>query len=463
MKSNKDWVYLIVLFLLVFVLKYNILVRPIHWDALFYVLPSSLWFVEHSFLSIAQPDFGHPPLLFWILGMLFRLGADRLIAHLVIVVFATGGMCYTYLLGKHLFNRKVGMMASLLLLFSPLYFAQSGILNTDMPATALGIMAIYYAFRHRFWAYFASAGALLLTKETGIFVVLALIPYYLIKRYKTISILKQLSPLLVMIAWLGYYWLLSPSVFYPQHVEWLTTWLVRPELVIDKLLIWSNLLFISNFKFILTGLIIYNAIRYRRHLPHLYLVAAVLILIQLVFYSVYDQSLARHMLPLFPLVMIVGAHSAYKLLKNIAFVITGIMTLLFVFSWTGDRNVACGCELETNMEYLDMLQTHKDAAQYIETNYPDATVLANWPMVYELTEPRAGYVSKPVEAVMPENNYFRRHGFEHYSGDIDLIIRSPQSHVGLQDDVQRILDAHETTLLKKFEKNGKIAEVYKVD
>jgi hypothetical protein len=135
------------------------------------------------------------------------------------------------------------------------------------------------------------------------------------------------------------------------------------------------------------------------------------------------------------------------------------MIILFVSKYFGTRNEP-GYKLESNMEYLDLIETHYNATKYIETNFPNSTVLTNFPQVYELKEPLLGYVNKPIKAIFigVENFDLNKEIYNTY-----LIYYSPQSGNRGKGDLLLIINNLNATLLKRFEKNGKFAEIYKID
>jgi len=122
-----------------------------------------------------------------------------------------------------------------------------------------------------------------------------------------------------------------------------------------------------------------------------------------------------------------------------------ICAVLFISNYTGDRQ-ATGWQLESNLEYLDMLETHKAAANYIETNFPNSTVITTWPMTKELSDEKYGYVSKKMKVTI-----------DYSSSDKNVIVYySPQS----QNNIIKKFNKANLTLMRKFEKNKKYAEIY---
>lgn len=462
------------IFILLFLLKIPILNIPFHWDALYYVIPSGFWYVDHPLLSVSEPDFGHPPLFFWILGLNYRIFGDTLIVpHLINLVFSFIGVYFTYILGSFLYSKRVGFIAAVLLFFSPMYFTQSGILNIDIALTSLTIAVLYFALKNNMKLYLLSAVILLLLKEAGIFLIIALFPYFIFKKVGFKKLLLYMSPVVVPVSWLLFYKIQTKSIFYPQHIFWLTTWIKNPMLFFNKFIGYINLLFISNYKFLIAFIVlayvIFSFYKKRVKLKDItskgYFTMMLLMVIYILFFSLYDQSLLRHILPTFPIFFIFGSQSVNYFFKKYSYIVLVIFIVLFMVNWTGNRSVPCGCELETNLEYLDLINTHKQACSFIEENYPNAVVLTAWPGVVELTFPAAGYVDKPINAVIPYRKHFTKFDFEFYSpqSNVSIIYYSPQSNVYLAKKQRAIMKNYNLTLLKRFEKNSKYTEIFLVE
>ncbi len=467
-EHRHDIVFFAFSFLLVLILKSPIINMPFQWDALGYVMPSGLWFKTHSFLSIAMPDYGHPPLLFWILGLTYRIfGITRVVPHLINIIFSFIGVYYTYLLGKHLHSRRTGIIASMLLFFSPLYFAQSGILNTDLPAAAMTVVALYYALRDELKAFIPSAVMLVLFKETGVLLLIALLPYLIYRRYAFKKIAGYMSPFLATAAWLIFYKSKTGEFFYFRHVASMKSVLYSSTYFKTMAVRYFGMLFVSDFNFLLTlimisALAVYLFRKGRAGLKSEYIPIILLFLLYIIFYSAYNQSLPRHILPLFPLLYLAGARATDFIFKKYSYAVLLLFVILFIIQWSGTRNLACGCDLETNMEYLDLIRTHEQAARFISQNFPDARVLTSWPQIFELGQPEAGYTDIPISVAMPgmPGKSMDMSSNNTVANNFDLIYYSKQANPYLNSRLGQLMQGLDLVLLREFESNNKTAEVY---
>jgi hypothetical protein len=161
------------------------------------------------------------------------------------------------------------------------------------------------------------------------------------------------------------------------------------------------------------------------------------------------NELQRYFIPYWHHFFIIGADAIcrikdkFKIKRRYIYILVIIITLVSFTQYTGYRPVP-GWALESNLEYQDMIAAHKDAARYLELHHPDDTVLAVFPFVYALSEPRLGYVEHPINVV-----------WYPHAQDIDIVIYQQES----QSD---IINAYinESVLIQTFKQNGKLIAIY---
>lgn len=133
----------ILLFALILRLKYFNLGQP-------------LWYDEAEYLSIAKNwaynvPYEFPrvrPVLFpLVVALLYKIhSGSEFIFRLIELLFSVGGVFLTYLLGKELYNRKIGLMAAFLMSVFYLHIFFSARILVDMPS-----MAMYTLVAYLFW------------------------------------------------------------------------------------------------------------------------------------------------------------------------------------------------------------------------------------------------------------------------------------------------------------------------
>jgi len=118
----------------------------------------------------------HPLLLQSLLSVAFALfGTHDTIARTVPVIFGTLSIIATYLLGKELFDRRVGLVSSLVLALLPFHIVFSRQVLLDVPLSFFIILFLYFVTKYRntesnIYSYWTgvSCGLCLISKEIGI-------------------------------------------------------------------------------------------------------------------------------------------------------------------------------------------------------------------------------------------------------------------------------------------------------
>ncbi len=121
--------------------------RAVWWDEGW-----SVWMARHSLLAIAQETAHdvHPPLYFWLLhSWRLLLGDSEFGLRLLSAVFGTLAIAATYLLGKAMAGRYVGLLAALFLTVSRFHIVWSQEIRMYALAGLLALLAAWAAMR--FW------------------------------------------------------------------------------------------------------------------------------------------------------------------------------------------------------------------------------------------------------------------------------------------------------------------------
>ena len=105
-----------------------------------------------------------------------------------IVVFGMVFLYFYYKVIEHLQNRKIALLTTGILCFSPLIFVHSSLLLRDIPVMALGFIGVYCYLKQRYYfsAFVISCSALI--KETAIFFVIFIALHYVMVNQKNITL-----------------------------------------------------------------------------------------------------------------------------------------------------------------------------------------------------------------------------------------------------------------------------------
>ena len=183
-QNRRDFFIGFSLFLILFLIKLQTFNTSLFWDESVWFRGAE-WISENEFYPIPPGPFdmggldtGHPPFTLVILSIAFIIfGKSIFIAHFIMFLFSFLMLYFTYKLGSYIFNETTGIIASLLLLASPLFIAQSGLANLDIPLGALALITIYSAIKEKKLAYLISGSLLVLSKEPGILTILSVSLY----------------------------------------------------------------------------------------------------------------------------------------------------------------------------------------------------------------------------------------------------------------------------------------------
>lgn len=145
----------------------------------------------------------HPPLYFWLTAALGSLlGFSEWTTRFISALFGVGGVLLTYLLGRELYNSRVGFIAGLVLTLSLEYFVLSRIVLMDTLLNFFTLGALYgflIAYRrgnrnYLLWMYLSMALAILSKGPVGIVLPLMLIFFFLLFKKDLPYILSLFQP-----------------------------------------------------------------------------------------------------------------------------------------------------------------------------------------------------------------------------------------------------------------------------
>lgn len=408
---KKDVYFKIIIFLAIF----NFLIRlpflnlPVNWDEINYF--DGVWAIYKNNLNPFTEFWGYkPPFLFETTAILFKLfSSSREWGRLVIYILSSLAILFNYLLGKKLFNKEVGLYSSLILFCFPLFITQSFLFQDALPLLAFTLASLYFYFSGRNLAYFISASFLVLTKETAIFVILFLVLFDLHRHFEEIEsrlllkrIILLISPSLFLIIWmflnkrfLGWYlWPYNVSLFSAGGIDDILKFNKLTSAFADIFQI-QFLWFI--FSIILGGLVFsFGNLKIRKQLLK---PAVIFFLILFLFYFLFylwGSLLTRYLLFVYPLIFIICCWFIDKLFeeKRNKVILTVIICLGFIstnlyytfkapsFFWSGERDFSL----------FASIAIRKEALEYIENNYKEVTVIADWPISRLWEDPFFGYV-----------------------------------------------------------------------
>lgn len=392
--------------ILAVLLKMPTLSTPAYWDEMGWLRQAE--YLEHNLLRAipglrpAGEFWGHPPGLQLILATIGRgFGVTVITAHALIAIFAALGVCSTFVLARHWYGTATAWVASLLLLLSPVYFAQAGMYLADVPITALGAFTMYFALTNRYVPYLVCAVAMVFIKETAIAMLVALLMYRFavanpLRAARLREVVKYAVPLLSIGAFFVLQKLTTGEFFFIYDFD-IELFQLTPDHA------WRTAGYITRWLFFEQGRIVFSALialsllvsREARQRRELWLFAMVVLLSGYSFSVLY--YLPRYLLPILPLFCILSARAVFDLARTPRLRPLAAASALGMAGWLLVSRPFRGTG-ETSLRYLDVVSMHQSAIDRIATERREARVLTHWPHSDALARPLLGYVTTPIEA-----------------------------------------------------------------
>lgn len=455
------------LFVLLLIVKSNILRAPYYWDVLGYVNRAASSFYKTGQIASLTGMTGHPPLFFIALASLWKLfGNSLLVSHVFILFLGASSLFFLFKLANKLYGPREAVAATLLLLSNQLFFAQVGTIYLSTPVTCLAILTVYLYLDQKYLLYGISAAAMLLVKETAIVVLLAIIlcDFFrtVLNKEKFLVGIRRMLFLSLPVVPLGFWYL------YHWHM---TGWLVNTKLIVNRSRFFG--LFLDNaFRYLIfdnsaenvtkvnwvvfLGLSVFIVFHIaKRKSLKLEMVFLMIIIMNILFFS-YSDDLPRYFLVIYPFYFVLGSRAFVFISERVKY--KDILISLFlvamiagsVMNYTGHRNTD-GWRLESNMEYLDFIKVSRWAGQFLEDNYPDYKIITTFPLSAAYQNPRLGYIKKAL-SVIPFDKF---NDFEEI-----LVVRTYQANYLF---FNKFLQAnkHRLVKIKEFFLKGKRIIIYR--
>jgi len=472
---HRGWPLLLALLLLA--LEWPALTQPVWGDGQAYVVPNGLLMLEEPGRLFIDDEV-HPPFFFRVLAEGYRiLGTGLAVPHGLVLLFAFLALLYTWRLGEAYFGSGSGAAASLLLLFSPLFFCQAGLVRLAIPLTALSVMTLYYGLAGKPLRLALCGAALVLTKHPGVFISAALLAGLLIPIMpgwpRKAGGAGPRRPALVLAAALPVVLFLLWALL----CRWHYGWMFHPENTADlglsakplltrigywvRQLVWLKGMWVPAL-FITAGgaacLLKSAPADERRQAavtgPGLALALGLPFVFFIGFFSCYAFDFPRYLLPLYPTLFLLAAAGARSLFRRRA---AGLLLLLamaiplFTWGWFRDYTVPRPREYyESDLAYREVLAAKSSAASWIEDHHRGKTVLTG-KTALDLREPAFGYVSEPFDVLhLPRKRgldleRFHRADIYYLFSATSVDVQGPNRRRLLRSGIRPVLEADFST------------------
>lgn len=406
LNEHHNFIILLIFITIMLVIKSSCFNLPTHWDEGSYI-EGAIAIQENNLNPFVEFWSYKPPLIFELTAIVYTLfGYSLAIPRIIIALFAAFALFYTYLVGKHIANSKVGLASAVTLFFSPLFFTQSGLFHAAIPLTCLTLSTVYYFLKNKKWKYVLSGSLLVLVKETALLVILSIGLFTIIK-YR-LSIKKLIEKHWVALPTIPFIlWLIGNKIFLGWFL-WSKNGSIftNPGFKIYALKLIISNTFFMHFKWVLSMftiiLIIYTIFSKEirnQNLTEFIILTIIISIASVIFFWApewgFYAALPRYFTYISPFIMVLGTYSIYILTKNVNTkylfpIVIILVSILFYSSWhIVDENTIRWFG-ETNLNYLDLVKNTEDSIQYLNTYYQNTTVYTMFPY-YMASKPQNGY------------------------------------------------------------------------
>jgi len=494
------------------------LLDPPYWDALIGAFPQGFWLARHDFdlvrLLTQEANCGeggpnvypfsvYPLLIACLYALDLAPSSVFLVMHLLVLASAAAAASGFFVLARERLAAPLGSLATVLFVGTPLFQSLASQVNMDMPLCACTVLSLVGLVRGRFGGAFLAALLALLVIPRGVIVVAANAAFLglaaIRPRWTGLedppagsdrrrgALLWTLAHALLLAFFAAQVLILRTYENLPVHVGVLDGFgpLFRQRL-------WRipefGVVFLAA---LLCGLAVLGR-ALRGTVRPVDLACALFLLVFVVFYGQYKNTLPRYFLQAYPMaiLLVLAAVSAAGrgrwLVPAALSLAIAANAVNFEGAFYGDARsgwkippemnhsplTADGHLLERSMKYRTALLLDLDVSRYLERFDRDRTVIvANWPLAQALAIPEFGYVerawrisSRPPltydpRAVPFDDLYDRTDGYFEEKMDAEILwaivpnsyFRSNLAPQAGQDEVLEVIvrDGHEAVVFRR--------------
>ena len=386
--------------LLLFLIHSAVLDIPYFWDEMGQFVPAALD-IYHDQAWIARstlPNVHPPGVPAYLAGVWGLTGYSVVVTRAAMLLLAAVGVLAVFALAVQLSKPLHGLpafAAVVLLMASPLFYAQSMMAQLDMPAMVFTAIGLLFFLRGQYGFSALACTILVLMKETSI-AVPAVFGMLMLWERRWRPAMYFTVPAFALAAWLAYLHQGTGHLLgNPEFAHYNVGFQLHPVRLGITLVRRVYYIFIANWHIIGTVAIVYawrrsNLFRTREW----GIVAAVAALQTLIVTVLGGAALERYLMPVLPLFYIAVAAALTTWERKPRRIATGVLFAGLVAA--NFINPIFPFPYENNTAFIDFVRLQKDAASYIEAKYPAATITSAWPFPDALRRPEFGYVNHPI-------------------------------------------------------------------
>jgi 4-amino-4-deoxy-L-arabinose transferase-like glycosyltransferase len=399
---------------LIFVLfKWDDLFIPFFWDeagsyvkGVLYMLDNGVYF--HPKAIDPFISFGHPLLLHFILASLAKLfgySIPLFRATMLLISLATIGSTFRLALKLSNSNYLLAVLASLLLIIQPIFYAQSTLVLLEMLLTCFSLWAIVFYVNRKYLMSALFACGAVLVKETGIVLAIALLLDFAFKAIiiksdshsKKLPLFYFLFPFIVVVTYYSqqfkaFGWFLNPYNLDSVNLSF--------SKVLDNLYFYFfKITFIQQGRFALSllalSILVHGLLskEIRRKLKVFVIENSIIFIFTLGFilFSSLVHNLERYYVVLIPFYVVLIS-LAFKLSRNkyLPIFALGISIIVGQFSMKNNHDYS-----EINMNYKDHVESTQNLLSALNNGeFKEDSIFFYFPLNQLIKDYRMGYISQ---------------------------------------------------------------------
>jgi hypothetical protein len=393
--------FLAIIASIVFITHASLLRVPFYWDELGQFVPASLdLFQLGRWIPVTTVPNIHPPGLMAYLAAFWHLtGYSILATRLAMLILASGGAFFAFLLAIVLARGTAGFPAFTALMFlclAPLFFAQAMMVQLDMPAMVLTCLALLLFLQDHLRRSALVCVALVLVKETGIAAPMVFGFWLLLERRWKEALLFT-APLLPLGIWLiALHKATGNWAGNDSFAAYNAVYSLNPMRFLLALLRRLYYLFIGSGHFVGTVALVWALSKTGLFRSRGWRICALFAALHVLIVSLFGGAvLERYLLPVLPLLYISFAVALSAL--STRWRLAGVLTIFPLLIAANFINPIYPFPFENNLAYITFVSLNQRAADFVENSYPGGVIATTFPMAGALRRPAFGYVSRPLK------------------------------------------------------------------
>jgi len=222
MKIKTNFLFILILLIGIALRIYNLGKYNFWWDEILSIeIAKAMTFWNIAYFGYATAS----PLFYLLLRFWLHLGNSEFILRLLPFIFGVLSIPTIYLVGKELFDKKVGLISAFILAISPFHIYYSQELRTYSLVTFLALITIYYLVRILkknkifYWVGFITSTMLILySHNIALFLMITVNCYFLLfyKKYKILWRNWLISQFIILLLYLPWVKIIFVQIWYAK-------------------------------------------------------------------------------------------------------------------------------------------------------------------------------------------------------------------------------------------------------